>query len=235
MRDVILVVARGKESIVDHFDIAAELEAHLERTGKHELKKQMRSIAQMANVITVRQQEPLGLGHAVLCARDVIGDEPFVVMLGGRHHRRARSRREAARGYGEARPRHGGAHGGPAGGDLDVRHRRGDELEPRTIKVERIVEKPKKRSTLQPRSSAGTCRLHASSRCSIRSAGSEAIQPPTRSRCSRARRAVRLPLRRGSVRRGRPAGVSEGELAFALKRPDPAGRPLRELMKEMSC
>jgi len=82
VRDVILVCARGKDSIVDHFDIAAELEAHLERAGKHELRKQMRAIAQMANVVTVRQQEPLGLGHAVLCAKDLVGDEPFVVMLG---------------------------------------------------------------------------------------------------------------------------------------------------------
>jgi UTP--glucose-1-phosphate uridylyltransferase len=82
VRDVILVCARGKESIVDHFDIAGELEVHLERAGKLELRKQMREIAQMANIIAVRQQEPLGLGHAVLCARDVVGDEPFVVMLG---------------------------------------------------------------------------------------------------------------------------------------------------------
>ena len=82
VRDVILVCARGKDSIVDHFDIAGELEAHLERTGKHELRRQMREIAQMANVVTVRQQEPLGLGHAVLCAKDIVGDEPFVVMLG---------------------------------------------------------------------------------------------------------------------------------------------------------
>src|SRR5512133_2517842 len=82
VRDVILVTARGKESIVDHFDIAGELEAHLERTGKTELRRQMRAIAQMASGVTVRQQEPLGLGHAVLCARDVVGDEPFAVMLG---------------------------------------------------------------------------------------------------------------------------------------------------------
>jgi UTP--glucose-1-phosphate uridylyltransferase len=82
VRDVILVCARGKDSIVDHFDIAAELEAHLERSGKHELRKQMRDIARMANVVTVRQQEPLGLGHAVLCAKNLVGDEPFVVMLG---------------------------------------------------------------------------------------------------------------------------------------------------------
>src|SRR5512139_4288256 len=82
VRDVILVCARGKDSIVDHFDIAAELEAHLERTGKIALRDQMRAIAKMANVVTVRQQEPLGLGHAVLCAKDLVGDEPFVVMLG---------------------------------------------------------------------------------------------------------------------------------------------------------
>src|SRR5574342_452304 len=82
VRDVILVCARGKDSIVDHFDIAGELEAHLERTGKVALRDQMRAIAKMANVVTVRQQEPLGLGHAVLCAKDLVGDEPFVVMLG---------------------------------------------------------------------------------------------------------------------------------------------------------
>jgi UTP--glucose-1-phosphate uridylyltransferase len=82
VRDVILICARGKDSIVDHFDIAPELEAHLERTGKTALRDQMREIARMAHVVTVRQQEPLGLGHAVLCARDVVGDEPFVVMLG---------------------------------------------------------------------------------------------------------------------------------------------------------
>jgi UTP--glucose-1-phosphate uridylyltransferase len=82
VRDIILVVARGKESIVDHFDVAKELENQLERTGKTALRDQIREIARMANVVTIRQQEPLGLGHAVLCAKDVVGDEPFVVMLG---------------------------------------------------------------------------------------------------------------------------------------------------------
>jgi UTP--glucose-1-phosphate uridylyltransferase len=82
VRDVILICARGKDSIVDHFDIAGELEANLERTGKTALRQEMRRIAQMARVVTVRQQEPLGLGHAVLCAKALVGDEPFVVMLG---------------------------------------------------------------------------------------------------------------------------------------------------------
>ena len=82
MRDVVIVGARGKETIVDHFDVAKELESHLARTGKEALRDEIRAIARMANVVSIRQQEPLGLGHAVLCARDVVGDEPFVVMLG---------------------------------------------------------------------------------------------------------------------------------------------------------
>jgi len=82
VRDVIIISAKGKETIVDHFDVAKELEAHLARTGKFALRDEIRAIAKMANVVSVRQQEPLGLGHAVLCARDVVGDEPFLVMLG---------------------------------------------------------------------------------------------------------------------------------------------------------
>jgi len=82
VRDVIIVNAKGKETIVDHFDVAKELEAHLARTGKTALRDEIRAIARMANVVSIRQQEPLGLGHAVLCAKDLVGDEPFVVMLG---------------------------------------------------------------------------------------------------------------------------------------------------------
>ncbi len=80
--EVVIVSAKGKETIVDHFDVAKELEAHLAKTGKTALRDEMRAIAKMANIVSVRQQEPLGLGHAVLCAKDVVGDEPFVVMLG---------------------------------------------------------------------------------------------------------------------------------------------------------
>src|SRR5512140_241278 len=82
VRDVIIITAKGKEPIVDHFDVATELESHLASTGKTVLRDEILAIARMANVISIRQQEPLGLGHAVLCARDVVGDEPFVVLLG---------------------------------------------------------------------------------------------------------------------------------------------------------
>jgi len=79
---VILVTGRGKESIIDHFDRAPELEAFLGEKGKDELLTMVRAIADKTEVIAVRQQEPHGLGHAVLTARSAVGNEPFAVLLG---------------------------------------------------------------------------------------------------------------------------------------------------------
>jgi len=145
VRDVILVCARGKDSIVDHFDIAAELEAHLERAGKIALRDQMRAIAKMAKLVTVRQQEPLGLGHAVLCAKDLVGDEPFVVMLGDDiidapvPAPRQLADCYARHGMGtialmEVPPAETSMYGIAAGTALDAR----------TTRIERLVEKPRR-------------------------------------------------------------------------------------------
>ena len=79
--DIIIITGRGKGAIEDHFDKSYELEALLESRGKKELLELSRSISGMARIITVRQKEALGLGHAVLVARDLIGDEPFAVIL----------------------------------------------------------------------------------------------------------------------------------------------------------
>ena len=81
IESVIIVTGRGKASIEDHFDVSFELEKLLEDRGKTEELKAMRAISEMAQVSYVRQQEALGLGHAVLQARDLVGDEPFAVML----------------------------------------------------------------------------------------------------------------------------------------------------------
>jgi len=81
IESVIIVTGRGKASIEDHFDVSFELEKLLQERGKHEELKAMRTISEMARVSYVRQQEALGLGHAVLQARDLVGDEPFAVML----------------------------------------------------------------------------------------------------------------------------------------------------------
>ncbi|HET8946574.1 MAG TPA: UTP--glucose-1-phosphate uridylyltransferase, partial [Candidatus Polarisedimenticolia bacterium] len=73
---------RGKSAIEDHFDIAFELESLLERRGKHETLREVRTISDLINVSYIRQKEPLGLGHAILVARDLVGHEPFAVFLG---------------------------------------------------------------------------------------------------------------------------------------------------------
>ncbi|MEA2686635.1 MAG: UTP--glucose-phosphate uridylyltransferase [Actinomycetota bacterium] len=82
IRDILIITGRGKRSVEDHFDRSFELEYYLEAGGKFEQLKQMREIAEMADIHYVRQGEPRGLGHAVSVARQHVGDEPFVVMLG---------------------------------------------------------------------------------------------------------------------------------------------------------
>jgi UTP--glucose-1-phosphate uridylyltransferase len=81
IESIIIVTGRGKTTIEDHFDVSFELEKLLAERGKKDLVEQMRKISSMARVSYVRQQEALGLGHAVLQAEDSVGDEPFAVML----------------------------------------------------------------------------------------------------------------------------------------------------------
>jgi UTP--glucose-1-phosphate uridylyltransferase len=78
---IIIVTGRGKGAIEDHFDHSFELDATLERKGKHELLAVSRGVSSLAHISYVRQKEPLGLGHAVLCAKNLVGDEPFAVIL----------------------------------------------------------------------------------------------------------------------------------------------------------
>src|SRR5438093_5406521 len=79
---IILVTGRGKNAIEDHFDVSVELETYLEARGKRDQLAEIRKISNMINFAYVRQGEPLGLGHAVLVARELVGNEPFAVLLG---------------------------------------------------------------------------------------------------------------------------------------------------------
>jgi UTP--glucose-1-phosphate uridylyltransferase len=79
--EIIIVTSRGKSAIEDHFDMSPELESSLEARGKTELLELTRKVSNMVLVSYVRQKEPLGLGHAVLQTRDMVGDEPFAVLL----------------------------------------------------------------------------------------------------------------------------------------------------------
>ena len=78
---IIIVTGRGKSAMEDHFDVSYELDAMLKQKGKHELLAVSRGVSSMARISYVRQKTPLGLGHAVLCAKDLVGDEPFAVLL----------------------------------------------------------------------------------------------------------------------------------------------------------
>src|SRR5712691_880638 len=80
--NMILVTGRGKNAIEDHFDVSVELESFLEARGKRDQLTEIRKISNLINFAYVRQGEPLGLGHAVLVTRELVGSEPFAVILG---------------------------------------------------------------------------------------------------------------------------------------------------------
>lgn len=82
IEDIVIVTGRGKNAIEDHFDVNVELESFLEQRGKKDQLAEVRKISQMVLLAYVRQGEPLGLGHAVLVTKNLVGDEPFAVILG---------------------------------------------------------------------------------------------------------------------------------------------------------
>ena len=82
VEDIVIINGRYKVAIEDHFDHAYEVEHTLRERGKMELFDRVHNVSSMARLISVRQKHPLGLGHAVACARTVVGDEPFAVLLG---------------------------------------------------------------------------------------------------------------------------------------------------------
>ena len=82
LANLVIITGRGKNAIEDHFDISYELEKILEERGKSDLLSQVRAVSEMVHIAYVRQKEALGLGHAVLIARDLMNSEPFAVLLG---------------------------------------------------------------------------------------------------------------------------------------------------------
>ena len=80
IEEMVFVTGRGKSALVDYFDVAFELEKTMQKSGKS-LDALAPSNARFGEIVTVRQQKPLGLGHAVWCARDIVGEEPFAVLL----------------------------------------------------------------------------------------------------------------------------------------------------------
>jgi UTP--glucose-1-phosphate uridylyltransferase len=146
---IIIVTGKGKNAIEDHFDSAPALERFLEDRGKHELAAMVRRVSNMVQVSYTRQKEPLGLGHAVLVARDLVGDEPFAVLLGDviipGEHPATKQLVEVyeATGVGaiavEEVPREATHHYGIVGGEPAAQPPWG----PRLLRILELVEKPK--------------------------------------------------------------------------------------------
>ncbi len=82
IEDILLITGRGKRAIEDHFDRSIELESHLEKSNKHSHLEELIELAELAQIHYLRQKEPKGLGHAVLCAQNHVGNESFAVLLG---------------------------------------------------------------------------------------------------------------------------------------------------------
>jgi UTP--glucose-1-phosphate uridylyltransferase len=82
LKNLVIITGRGKNAIEDHFDVSYELEKNLEERGKSDLLNLVRAVSEMVHIAYVRQKEALGLGHAILVARELMNDEPFAVLLG---------------------------------------------------------------------------------------------------------------------------------------------------------
>ena len=82
IEEILIITGRNKKSIEDHFDKSVELEIELEKADKKEMLEMVRDISDMVNIHFIRQKEPRGLGHAILCAKTFVGNEPFAVLLG---------------------------------------------------------------------------------------------------------------------------------------------------------
>jgi UTP--glucose-1-phosphate uridylyltransferase len=141
--DAIFVTGRGKRAIEDHFDTIFELEHTLDKKGNRKLLEEVRKITKLANFSYVRQGEPLGLGHAILCARNLVGNDPFAVLLGDDI---IRSRVPVLKQLMRAFVKHGGPVlavqrvAGPGISDYGVI--KGTPIDERTFLVTDLVEKP---------------------------------------------------------------------------------------------
>ena len=80
IEDILIILSRGKSVVEDHFDRSPDLEAHLAKGGKEQMLETVQAISKLANITYIRQQEMKGLGHAVFCAKSLVGEEPIAVL-----------------------------------------------------------------------------------------------------------------------------------------------------------
>jgi UTP--glucose-1-phosphate uridylyltransferase len=143
IEEIIFITAKGKSAIEDHFDRAPELEALLERRGKKQDLATVRRLSELARFVSVRQGEARGLGHAVLCARAAVGDEPFAVLLGDDLlHAEVPGIKQLIDVYERTGTGVVGLKEVPAGQEHLYGIVGGERTSPRELRVDKLVEKP---------------------------------------------------------------------------------------------
>tara|TARA_R110000868_G_scaffold100129_7_gene275480 strand:- start:5152 stop:6021 length:870 start_codon:yes stop_codon:yes gene_type:complete len=144
IEEIVFVTSSGKEAIENYFDRNMELEYFLEKNGKIDLLEKISKIGQMIEVVTVRQKEQLGLGHAVLCAKSVVGSDDFAVILGDDI---VINEIPVTKQLIACHEKHGGSVIGVMQVPKEETYRygivKGTSVEERTLKMESMVEKPK--------------------------------------------------------------------------------------------
>lgn len=238
IEDVILVTARHKESIENHFDHNYELEDSLAKKGKDELVEISRSLAKKCNLISIRQKNPLGLGHAVLCAAPIIGDEPFAVLLGDdlidanppctRQLCDVYEREGAAVLAVMDVPREDSVKYGMIGGPL---------LSPGLTHVQKMVEKPKPADTPSTLACPGRYVLPPSIfkylRATKPGAGGEIQLTDALQALANAERLLAYQFKGTRYDAGDRVGYIEATIAYALKRPELAA-PVQAILRKYS-
>lgn len=238
VENIIIITGRGKNAIEDHFDVSFELEKTLEERGKEDLLEIVREVSSMANLAYVRQKQALGLGHAVLMAKDLVGNEPFAVLLGDDI---IDSEVPCLRQMIEVYERHDGA---PVLAVQEVAGETisrfgviaGEEVEPDVFRISDMVEKPKPQDAPSNLAIIGRYILPPEvfpliEQTAAGVGGEIQITDALRSLAGqRPFYGYRFKGRRHDA--GDKLGFLEATVEFALKRPD-LGEPFREYLKSL--
>ncbi len=216
--EIIIVTGRDKAAMEDHFDSSPELEYALEAKGKKALLEVVRSVSKLARIVYTRQSEPLGLGHAVLMAKELVGDEPFCVLLPDDIvDARVPCMKQMVEAFYETQSSILASEvvEGPAISAYGCLDCTPDPKNPRLLAVKGMVEKPKFEEAPSQNAIIGryilTPRIFEMIETIKPGAGGELQLTDAIKAAAEVREGIRLPLRRQTTRCGRQAGVSEGD------------------------
>ena len=238
VKTIVLVTSRGKSAIEDHFDLAPELESLLQKKGDQKTCREVHALAEMCEMISVRQQEQKGLGHAVLCAREAVGNEPFAVLLGDDiMDADPPVTAQMIRAFEEF----GGSIIGVLNVPRDQVHLygaiKGKEVKPRVHRIERIIEKPTPEEAPSTIASTGrylfTPRIFDLLEDQAPGRGGEIQLTDAIDRLAQIEQVYALEYQGLRFDAGEKIGYLRANLHYALKRPD-LSAGVKELIREFA-